>query len=381
MGKLDYYKNLVFVGPVPPFQGGIADYVYIMQKILTGEFCVCCLSFKLDSKLYFLLSRRKDISPNRKFSVPEARFLLPRLGLLEGSLNSAFQWLRETNPAGVIVQWWHPVYFLLYYILICWLNKQQIPVYIDCHNFFPHEPFPGTKLAVRQLFNRTCGIFVHSSKVKNQITSFLPGIRTIYFPLPLFDIYCISNLTSKEARKKLDITSSKVLLFFGYLRKYKGLDFLKEVISKLNLVLDDWELILAGEEWKTLSSRKAPSFPSNQVKLIKHFIQDEEVEVYFKSADLLLCTYTEEATQSGVLSLAYAFNLPVVATPVGSFTEFILPDKTGILASTPESFANAIVDFFNKNKKEKMQKEISKWKEKLFATPEIIVKTFKDEFN
>ena len=173
---------------------------------------------------------------------------------------------------------------------------------------------------------------------------------------PVNDAFSDTELTPAEAKQRLGIRDDeKVILFFGRIRPYKGIEYLLDAFRLLSC--DEqakYRLIVAGEPKKgsedylhEIQESVRTDFTKGQVILRIQFIPDEEMEVYLKGADVLVLPY-KEIFQSGVLFLAYSFGLPVVATDVGSFREEIVEGSTGFLCQPgdPAELAKAIETYF-----------------------------------
>jgi len=176
------------------------------------------------------------------------------------------------------------------------------------------------------------------------------------FRYPINNAFPDTELTPTEAKRRLGLThDEKVILFFGRIRPYKGIEYL---LDAFRLLLADeqtkYRLIVAGEAKKgseeyldEIQQSVKRDFDHGQVILRIQFIPDEEMELYFKGADVLVLPY-KEIFQSGVLFLAYSFGLPVVATDVGSFREDIVEGTTGFVCQPgdPAELAKAIERYF-----------------------------------
>jgi glycosyltransferase involved in cell wall biosynthesis len=200
-------------------------------------------------------------------------------------------------------------------------------------------------------------IFVHTLKMKEELCRHFPvaeGAVTV-IPFPINNASPDTKLTSAEAKRRLGLKDDeKAILFFGRVRPYKGTEYLLEAFRILANKQANYRLIIAGEPIKgceeyreEIQSVVKRDFGRGQVMLRMQFIPDDDVEVYFKAADVLVLPY-KEIFQSGVLFLAYAFGLPVVATDVGSFREEIVEGDTGFLceAGDPADMARAIEGYF-----------------------------------
>jgi glycosyltransferase involved in cell wall biosynthesis len=201
-------------------------------------------------------------------------------------------------------------------------------------------------------------IFVHTEKMKNELCrGFNVGEDVVtVIRYPINNAIPDTGLTPVEAKKHLDLRiDERVILFFGKVRPYKGIEQLIAAFSQLSADGSvKYRMIIAGEPNKdaqaylrTLQYAVDSTCSAHQVILRFQFIPDEDLELYFKGADVLVLPY-KEISQSGVLFLAYSFGLPVVATDVGSFREDIVEGKTGFLCrpDDPADLARAVRTYF-----------------------------------
>lgn len=201
-------------------------------------------------------------------------------------------------------------------------------------------------------------IFVHTGKMKSELCREFnvreDAVTVIRYPIN--NAVPNTGLTSVEARNRLGLgVDERVILFFGKIRPYKGIEQLIAAFSQISAdVSVNYRMIIAGEPNKgaqeylrTLQQAINVTCGHDQVTLRFQFIRDEDLELYFKGADVLVLPY-REIFQSGVLFLAYSFGLPVVATDVGSFREDIVEGKTGFLCKPddPSDLARAIRMYF-----------------------------------
>jgi D-inositol-3-phosphate glycosyltransferase len=202
-------------------------------------------------------------------------------------------------------------------------------------------------------------IFVHTQKMKEELCEdFAIAEKAVtVIPFPINNASPDTNLTPAEAKRRLGLRDDeKAILFFGRVRPYKGLEYLLDAFRLLVANPQaNYRLIVAGEPIKGceeyvqgIQSSVKRDFDQGEVLLRMQFIPDEDVEMYLKAADVLVLPY-KEIFQSGVLFLAYAFGLPVVATDVGSFREEIVEGRTGFLCQPgdPAEMAKAIETYFD----------------------------------
>jgi len=190
-----------------------------------------------------------------------------------------------------------------------------------------------------------------SEKVMADLKTFAKNKPAQLVPHPLYDNFG-EKISKEEARKKLEINpEDKVILFFGFIRKYKGLDLLLAAfkILKKKQSVPNLKLLIAGEFYddeKNYSSLLNDSKIKEDLILHTHFISDSEVKYYLCAADGVVQPY-RSATQSGVTPLAYHFEIPMIVTNVGGLPSLVPDKKVGLVAEpTPESIAEKIKEYF-----------------------------------
>jgi glycosyltransferase involved in cell wall biosynthesis len=199
-------------------------------------------------------------------------------------------------------------------------------------------------------------IFVHTEKMKDELTGDfgIDGRRVTVIPFGINNDVPNTCLTPAEAKHRLGIRpSEKVILFFGNITPYKGLEYLVASFQQINAIDHEYRLIIAGratrheEYWAEIRKQIEDDIKQGRVLLKANFIPDEEVELYFKAADVLVLPY-RRIDQSGVIFLGYGFGLPVLAADVGSLRDDIVEGKTGLLFRPEDSgdLATTIVRYF-----------------------------------
>jgi glycosyltransferase involved in cell wall biosynthesis len=214
------------------------------------------------------------------------------------------------------------------------------------------------RLTLRVQYRAADQIFVHTEKMKSELLEEFgvsPSAVTV-IPFGINNAVPRTALTPVQAKQKLGISAQDpTMLFFGNIGPYKGLEFLLSAFREVLLTHPRSRLVIAGkarggcEEYLRKIERMIQSDASRGRVLAKiEYIADEDAELYFKAADVLVLPYTE-VSQSGVLFLGYSFGLPVVATNVGSFCDDVIEGETGMLcpAQDPQSLAGAIRGYFD----------------------------------
>lgn len=215
-------------------------------------------------------------------------------------------------------------------------------------NIIPHEKRPGDHLFTRYFLQPVDGFITMSEKVRNDLSSFTnkPSLQVVH---PLYDNF--GEAISKDiARKHLSLPQKdKIILFFGFIRKYKGLDLLLEAMGDARMKASGIRLLVAGEFYE---DKKVYEELINRLNLSEHlllrteFIADSEVKYYLSAADFVIQPY-RNATQSGVTPLAYHFEKPMLVTNVGGLPDLVPDGKVGIVvAPDPESIATGILQLY-----------------------------------
>jgi glycosyltransferase involved in cell wall biosynthesis len=212
------------------------------------------------------------------------------------------------------------------------------------------------RITLRCQYKLADHIFVHTKKMKDELVGEfdVEANNVTVIPYGINNAVPFSELTREEARRKLGLRNGeKVILYFGAIKQYKGLELLVAAFQQV-AALGDYRLIIAGERkkgheeyWRSI--QQTIERDPNREKVLQRieFIPDAETEIYFKAADVAVLPYTE-IFQSGILFLAYAHGLPVIATDVGSFSEDIVQGRTGFICKPrdPDDLAITIQRYF-----------------------------------
>jgi len=212
------------------------------------------------------------------------------------------------------------------------------------------------RLTLRVQYRLADHIFGHTEKMKHELVEEygVKGSRVTVIPFGINNAVPNTSLTLSEARRRLKISDNEwTILFFGNIAPYKGLEFLVEAFRQILERCGDFRLIIAGKPkncekyWSAIRESLHEYVQAERIVLRDDFIPDEETEIYFKAADVLVLPYTH-VYQSGVLFLGYSFGLPVLAADVGSLRDDIVEGKTGFIfnPADPVDLARAIEQYF-----------------------------------
>lgn len=325
-----------------PLRGGIAHYNALLARALAVRHDVATITFKRQYPALLFPGKTQQEEGDVPL-VPPAPALLDSIDPLNWI--AVGREVRRRRPDLLIFKFWLP-FFGPCFGTVTRVAKHGTPVksLVICDNVIPHEHRPFDRPFTRYLFSVTDYFIVQSRAVERELQSFLPGAVYRYAPHPVYDIFGPA-LPRTDARRLLGITAPRVLLFFGYVRRYKGLHVLLRAMARL-LPLLDVHLLVVGEFYEDERPYREEISTlglEDHVRLYSGYIPNAEVARFFSAADAVVLPYTS-ATQSGIAQIAYNFNLPVIATDVGGLAEVVLDGRTGFVVppNDPEALAAAI---------------------------------------
>jgi len=287
-----------------------------------------------------------------QFDKSSVEFAFPSERIID-SVNP-LTWLkaaRRLNDWGAEVtafHYWHPFFAPAYKTIASNLGASTLRLGI-CHNVAPHEAGGLHKRLAGLFFRRMDACLVHApQEVEELRQNFADVIAAAAFH-PLYDQFPHTDLPREEAREHLGLgMEERVLLYFGLIRPYKGVDTLLEAARLLGDV-SNLRVLVVGEiyEGRELLTDAVQSAPQGMVRLIDQYIPNEDVSIYFRAADIIVLPY-KSATQSGIIPIAYACERPVIATRVGGLPEAVIEGETGYIVEPddPNQLAAAIRRYF-----------------------------------
>ena len=314
-GKKDR-PHITVIGPVFPYKGGIAHYTGLLVKALKNRADVRTVSYSMQYPKILFKKPQRDYS-NDSFKVDDAEFLINTANPFNiiRTANS----INKTDTDLIIIEWWHPYFAPCYRILTSFL---KVPVLFICHNVFPHERFIMDRSLTRLTLSKGNFFILHSEKEVRELLTILPKAE---YRVNMHPTY--SAFKMRESEKKT--SPEKRLLFFGFVRPYKGLKVLLDAMRKL----PDIYLTIAGDfGGKKEEYEEYLSNPDIKGRIDIHdgYISDSEIQGYFDNCDAVVLPYLD-ATQSGIAQMAFGFKKPVIATEVGGLPEVVTDSFTGIL--------------------------------------------------
>jgi glycosyltransferase involved in cell wall biosynthesis len=228
-------------------------------------------------------------------------------------------------------------------------------------NVIPHEHRIGDATFTKYYLSKSDGFIAMSKKVMEDLTLFTKSNNRVLIPHPIYDNFG-AQVTKEEGCRKLNLDPlTKYILFFGFIRGYKGLDLLLQAMAEPGMKESGIKLIVAGEFYENAQPYHdiiAARGISEQLILATDFIPDGEVKYFFGAADLIVRPY-KTATQSGISQMAYHFEKPMVVTNVGGLPDIVPHGKAGyVVEPEPTAISTAILDYFNGGKQEILKRGV-----------------------
>lgn len=346
--------RVTLIGPVYPFRGGIAHHTTLLSRHLTSAgHQVQLVSFRRQYPRW-LVRGRSDRDPSNSIMSTDALYALDPLNPLTwwrvGRLIQSF------GPDIVILQWWvtywSPAWYTLTRLIRRWTMARIVFL---CHNVLPHESSPLDRILARTVLRQGDSAIVHAQQELEVLARLAPDLRVVHTPLPTYaELGEGSDRPSRlDARALLGLHADQpVLLFFGFVRPYKGLEVLLAALAQVRAELPV-HLLIVGEVWsggEALREQVRLTGLDNAVTFVDRYIPNEELPQYFAAADAVVLPYLT-ATQSAVVQVAYGFGVPVIASSAGGLPDVVEEGRTGLLTSpnNPPALADAILRYFRED--------------------------------
>ena len=345
-------KKVIIIGPAFPFRGGIANFNNALAKAYHergDEVVLYSFTLQYPNFLFPGTTQYESGQPPKDLKIKT----------LINSVNP-LNWIKvarkinRENPDYVIIRYWLPFMAPCLGTIARLLNK-KIKILAITDNVIPHEKRIGDSVFTKY-FVKSCTAFLSlSESVLNDLSKFTSTTYKKFIPHPIYDIFG-DKISKKKAIENLGLNpTDKHLLFFGFVRKYKGLDLILEAMGDERIKAMGIKLIIAGEFYddkQEYSDMISDLGITKDIIMKSDFIPAEEVKNYFCAADMITQTY-RTATQSGITQIAYSFERPMLVTDVGGLAEIVPHHKVGYVTSQqPIEIADAILHFYTKNKEQ-----------------------------
>jgi glycosyltransferase involved in cell wall biosynthesis len=307
--------KISLVGPVYPYRGGISHFTSSLARaFLELNVDLQVISFKRQYPKW-LYPGESDLDPSAVHESVQAEFILDPFWPV--TWWKAIRAIHAFNSRIVVIEWWTVFWGPAYFMVTKFLHRHGLKVIFLIHNVLPHEEKPWDRLLTKLVLRQGDGYLVQTERERDRLFELIGHQDCIRVqPHPIYKFNLTENLTQQEARLKLGLPSKiPVILFFGIVRPYKGLNILLKALSILNQT-NEYYLLIAGEFWQDkaeyLSQIKQLGI-QHKVKIIDHYIPNEDLPIIFTAADVFTAAYLE-GTQSGTTSLALGFGSRVVVS-------------------------------------------------------------------
>ena len=355
-----------------PYRGGISQFNACLYEELSKNHIVKAFNFKRQYPEFLCPGKTQLVTKDDEAVPVESVSLLDTANPF--TYVSTFKAIREWNPDVLIVRYWMS-YFAPSLGYVTRRMKKHCKVISILDNVVPHEPHFFDTPLTRYFLKGSTGSVTLCEAVSKDLLRINPDSKFTVIQHPLYSHFG-DKKDRKTAEKKFGLKPGmKNLLFFGLIREYKGLDILLEAFR---LLPDDYQLIIAGEPYGSFERyndiiKSLPTSAQERIFMDLKYIKDSEVTDYFSASDLAVLPY-RSATQSGISSVSYHFEVPMIVTDVGGLKETIGDRGTGIVASeiSPEAISKEILRFFGseeirRNCIENIRKEKERLSWKTFA--------------
>lgn len=354
--------KILILSTAYPLRGGIAHYNALLARSLSAHHDVSTITFKRQYPSFLFPGKSQEEQGDTSGAILAPQWI--------DSVNP-FNWLavgrkiRRQHPDLIIFKYWMP-FFAPCFGTIARVAKRKCGtrVLAVCDNVIPHEHRPFDRLFTRFFFGSVDYFLVQSRAVERDLVSFWPGAVYRYAPHPVYDIFG-EALPKCDARNMLGITAKHVLLFFGYVRRYKGLHVLFEAMALLIRQMDVHLLVVGEfyEDERPYREQIAALGLERHVTMNAGYICNDQVGRYFSAADAVVLPYLS-ATQSGIAQIAFNFHLPIIASNVGGLAEVIREGETGFTVPPGDvaALAGAIRRLFVETDKTVMRKALDRAK-------------------
>jgi glycosyltransferase involved in cell wall biosynthesis len=344
--------KLVLVGPAYPLRGGNALTLGYLAEALSAEHDVHIISYsRLYPKLLFPGTRMEDVSktPMKPTNPDRTHFLIDCINPI--SWKQTADVINRLKPDMLIMQWWNSFFGVAHRTILSFVDK-RIPIFYIPENIVSHEASAVNLFLTKLALSKADYFLAFSHSVAEGVKSLYPNKPVYEAQLPIFDCFNLEPDFDKVAFAQSLGLKKNVILFFGYIREYKGLmtllDAMPEILKRIG---NDTTLLIVGEFYDKREKYDAKIHAlgiSDHVKVVSEFVPNEAVGRYFSVSDIVAMPY-HSGTQSGILSIAYSFRKPVVITNVGGIAETVIEGETGFIVEprNPMALADAIEKFYN----------------------------------
>lgn len=353
------------VGPSFPFKGGIAQYTTQLYRELQQRHNVLFCSFNRQYPDWLYPGQGDTDETDTLLQGPGQHPIIDSLNPF--SWRTAARLIVDFKPDMLIFPWWVIFWTPHFFYMIRAIRRRSktTRIIFVCHNVVAHEGGWLSKLLTRWTLQLGDAFLVHSYSEANSLKSLLDNPRYVQAEHPIYTLAQGDVRTRNEAREALGLAGNTVL-FFGFVRPYKGLEVLLSAMSRVVLEMP-CNLVVAGEIWgdktKYLAQIETLGITVT-TRLVDRYIPGAEVGNYFGACDIVVLPYLS-ATGSGVVKLAYSYGRPVIVTAVGSLADVVIPGQTGYVVEPGDADALAakILEYLSGSDQLAMEQAIIRYRQ------------------
>ncbi len=352
-------KKVFILGPAYPYRGGIASFSERLAQTFTNlQHPAEIFTFTLQYPGFIFPGKTQySNDPPPEIKITRLFHSMNPLNWVRAGLH-----IKALKPDLVVWQFWMP------YLAPCMGTVNRLiaqnghtQIVGILHNLYPHEARPGDKLFTRYFVNSCHAFIALSDSVRKELADFSGNQKALFIPHPVYDNFG-EKVEKSIARKHLGLSENKnIILFFGLVRHYKGLDILLRAMSDSRLTQQhEILLLIAGEFYDDINDYQTLIAELNlgaSVQIKAEFIANDEVKYYFCAADIVVQPY-RSGTQSGISQMAYQFERPMLVTDVGGLAEIVPNGEVGYVVppENPQAIANALDNFYTHQREEEFSK-------------------------
>jgi len=350
--------RIAYLSTFYPFRGGIAQFNASLYREFEKQHEIRAFTFTRQYPDLLFPGTTQYVTPGDVVDNIPATPLLDTINPY--SYFSTAARIKKFQPDLLVMKFWMPFFAPALGTAAGRLRRHGTRAIAILDNLVPHERRPGDLALIKYFLRRNDGFVAMSKTVEKDLLGFLPNSRYVLRPHPLYAHFG-DAIPPQEAKARLGLPADKrILLFFGFIRDYKGLDNLIHAMAHLS---NEYLLVIAGEVYGSFEKYQdliAATGTTDRIKLFVRYIEDHEVRVFFSAAEVCVLPY-KSATQSGIVQIAFNFNLPVIATDVGGLSEMVAEGETGLIlhAHEPQQLAARIVEYFEGGFHHEMSKRIA----------------------
>lgn len=365
--------KIIIVGTAYPMRGAFAQLNAILYSYLNKKYDVKIYSFKRQYPKLFFPGKTQEEKGDELVKIPADKNIISIDSINPFNWISVGRKIGKEKPDLIIFRYWIPFFAPCFAVISYFAKKLSgVKVLFICDNVIPHEKRFGDRFLTKRAFNQADYFLVQSKSVEDDLLKFSNGKPYKVSFHPMYNIFG-DKLPKDEAKQFInkeygvDLGNDKVLLFFGYIRKYKGLNYLLEAMPGI-LKRNRTKLLVVGEFYddeEPYRQKIKELGLENDVAVLSDFAPNERVRYFFSASDVVLLPYTS-ATQSGITHVAYYYDKPVIATDVGGLSESVIDGETGfvIKPEDPAAITDAVNKFYNENLEGKFSANVTEEKKK-----------------